>query len=69
MYWNSFTDFLAMGQHGLYVWGSVTVTAVCLVIEPVLVRHRHRTVLDQLRRRARAEHRAKTADIPPGEVA
>ena len=23
MYWNSFSEFLAMGNHGLYVWGSV----------------------------------------------
>jgi hypothetical protein len=23
MHWNSLADFLAMGSHGLYVWGSV----------------------------------------------
>ena len=22
MYWNSFADFLAMGKHGVYVWGT-----------------------------------------------
>ena len=69
MYWNSFSDFLAMGTHGLYVWGSVIVTAVCLALEPVLVGRRHRAVLDLLRRRARAEQRAKSADARQGDAA
>ena len=28
MYWNSLSDFLAMGNHGLYVWGSFIVMAL-----------------------------------------
>ena len=35
MYWNSFSDFLAMGNHGLYVWGSVVVMAVTMIVEPL----------------------------------
>ena len=35
MYWESFSDFFAMGGYGLYVWGSYIVTALCVVIELV----------------------------------
>jgi heme exporter protein D len=38
MHWNSLADFLAMGNHGLYVWGSVVVMALLMVAEPMLVR-------------------------------
>ena len=33
MYWNSFSDFLAMGTHGVYVWGSFIVMAI---LQPLL---------------------------------
>jgi heme exporter protein D len=28
IHWNSFSEFLAMGGYGLYVWGSFGVTAL-----------------------------------------
>lgn len=42
MYWKSAADFFAMGGYGLYVWGSYAVTAIFMLIEPVLVWRRHR---------------------------
>lgn len=38
MHWESISDFFAMGGYGLYVWGSYSVTALCVVIELVDLR-------------------------------
>ncbi|PKO44231.1 MAG: heme exporter protein CcmD [Betaproteobacteria bacterium HGW-Betaproteobacteria-3] len=46
MNWNSASEFFAMGGYGLYVWGSYAVTAIFMLIEPVLARRRHRAALD-----------------------
>ncbi len=46
MYWNSPTEFFAMGGYGLYVWGSFGVTAVLMLVEPVLAGRRHRRALE-----------------------
>jgi heme exporter protein D len=43
MNWGSFSDFLAMGGYGLYVWGSYGVTALALAIEVLLLVRRERT--------------------------
>ena len=48
MVWASFSDFLAMGGYGLYVWGSFLVFLICFVGEVVLVLNRRRTLLKQL---------------------
>ena len=50
MYWKSFADFLAMGNHGFYVWGSVAVFAIVLVLEPVFIVRGHTRLLARLRR-------------------
>jgi heme exporter protein D len=42
MNWNSATEFFAMGGYGLYVWGSYAVTALVMLIEPILAAQRHR---------------------------
>ena len=55
MYWNSFSEFIAMGNHGLYVWGSVAVTALCLVAEPLLIRRQRKQLIARLKRQLRAE--------------
>ncbi|WP_291994371.1 heme exporter protein CcmD [Candidatus Accumulibacter sp. ACC003] len=55
MHWNSFGDFLAMGNHGLYVWGSLLVMALLMVAEPTLVLRGRRTLVERLRRQYRAE--------------
>ena len=61
MYWNSFSEFLAMGSHGLYVWGSVGVMAVLMVLEPVLLIHGHRNLITRLKRQLRDEKSDRTA--------
>jgi len=38
MQWESISDFFAMGGYGLYVWGSYSVTGLCVVIELVDLR-------------------------------
>ena len=50
MQWNSVDDFFAMGGYALYVWGSFGVTAVALLIEPLLLKKRRSDVLRSLRR-------------------
>jgi heme exporter protein D len=55
MYWNSFSEFLAMGNHGLYVWGSVGVTALLLTLEPILVIQGRKRLVARLKRQLRAE--------------
>jgi heme exporter protein D len=41
MQWNSPSEFFAMGGYGLYVWGSYGVTALLMLVEPMLARRRH----------------------------
>ena len=48
MIWNSAAEFFAMGGYGLYVWGAYAVTFVCMAVEPMLARHRHRAALRAL---------------------
>ena len=44
MQWNSLNEFLAMGGYALYVWTSFGMTALCMAVEVVAIRRRHRTV-------------------------
>ncbi|MDR0577664.1 MAG: heme exporter protein CcmD [Candidatus Accumulibacter sp.] len=55
MYWNSLSDFFAMGDHGLYVWGSFAVMAALMILEPVLLARGRKKLLERLRRQYRAE--------------
>jgi len=55
MNWASPAEFFAMGGYALYVWGSFGVTALALLIEPFLVRHRRSAILRSLRRERLAE--------------
>ena len=55
MYWNSFSEFLAMGNHGVYVWGSVGVTALLMTLEPILLVRGRRSLVARLKRQFRAE--------------
>jgi heme exporter protein D len=54
MHWNSLSDFLAMGQHGPYVWGAFAVMAASMILEPVLLVRGRRRLLERLRRQAGA---------------
>jgi heme exporter protein D len=54
MHWNSLQEFLAMGGYGLYVWGSYGATAILMIAEPLLARHR----LSETRRSLKRERLA-----------
>ena len=41
MRWESWSDFWFMGGYGLYVWGSMGVTALLLLLEMVQARLAH----------------------------
>ena len=55
MYWNSFSEFLAMGNHGVYVWGSVIVMAIAMIVEPVLLVRGQKSLVARLKRQFRAD--------------
>ncbi len=55
MHWNSLADFLAMGNHGLYVWGSVLMMALLMLAEPILLLQGRKKLVARLRRQYRAE--------------
>jgi heme exporter protein D len=48
MNWQSWSEFLAMGGYGLYVWGSYAVTLVVLIGEIVALIMRRRGVIERL---------------------
>lgn len=50
MNWQSWSEFLAMGGYGLYVWGSYAVTLVVLAVEIVELVMRRRGVIERLAR-------------------
>lgn len=55
IYWNSLADFLAMGKHGLYVWGSFVVMAALMILEPILLARSRKNLIARLKRQYRAE--------------
>ena len=46
MIWQSAAEFWAMGGYGVYVWGSMGVSAGLLALEALLVRRGRRHALD-----------------------
>jgi len=48
MNWQSWSQFVAMGGYGLYVWGSYAVTLVVMVAEVAALVMRRRGVIDGL---------------------
>ena len=50
MIWSSAEEFFAMGGYALYVWGSFGLTALALLVEPLLLKKRRNEVLASLRR-------------------
>ncbi|MFM7801256.1 MAG: heme exporter protein CcmD [Limnohabitans sp.] len=49
MRWESWSQFWDMGGYGLYVWGSMAVTALCMVLEVWLARQAQRQALALVR--------------------
>ncbi|MBV2234959.1 MAG: heme exporter protein CcmD [Sterolibacterium sp.] len=50
MQWNSVAEFFSMGGYGLYVWGSFGVTALILLMEPLIVKQRQSQAVRAIRR-------------------
>ena len=55
IYWHSLSDFLAMGNHGFYVWGSFAVMALLMILEPILLMRGRKRLIERLQRQYRAE--------------
>ncbi|OYT99655.1 MAG: heme exporter protein CcmD [Burkholderiales bacterium PBB1] len=55
MVWNSWSDFVAMGGYGLYVWGSFGVTALVLAAEVWSVAARRRALRQRMHDATSAE--------------
>ena len=60
IYWNSLSDFLAMGNHGFYVWGSFAVMALVMILEPILLVRGRKRLIERLQRQYRAESLDRT---------
>jgi len=62
MYFDSFSEFLAMGGHGLYVWVAYGLTAVIFIfnlITPIF--KRKRLIVEQTRQLRREELHASNS--------
>ena len=59
IHWNSFSDFLAMGGYGFYVWGSFGATILIMAVEPIMVGRNRKTTIARLKRQMRADTRAE----------
>jgi len=47
------SEWLAMGGHGFYIWGSFGVSALFMIAEVILVMRRRRTLIQRLGRMIR----------------
>ena len=48
-------EFFNMGGYALYVWGSFGMTALLMIAEPLLVRHRRKQTLQGVSRLVRSK--------------
>lgn len=48
-------EFFHMGGYALYVWGSFGITALLMIIEPILLHKRHKAALQRVARIARMQ--------------
>ncbi|KYC28917.1 Heme exporter protein CcmD [Sterolibacterium denitrificans] len=58
MQWNSLAEFFSMGGYAFYVWGSFGVTALALLVEPLLVKQRQSQAVRAIRREKAASRHA-----------
>lgn len=49
MHWSSWSEFFAMKGYAFYVWGSYGMALLVFGIEILLVRHKRKITLQQLR--------------------
>ncbi|MFW6093577.1 MAG: heme exporter protein CcmD [Pseudomonadota bacterium] len=67
MSFSSFGEFLAMGEHGLYVWLSYGAALIIVVYNVVSVRLRLRRFFDEARAQQRRRQGAEAPGPSPGE--
>ena len=67
MIWQSAAEFWAMGGYGVYVWGSMGVSAALLALEVLLARLGRQQALEAVCEAMDAE--ALDAETPSGAVA
>lgn len=60
-------EFFNMGGYALYVWGSFGMTALCMIAEPILVRHRRKVTLQRVSRLVRSKS-ATQSNNPSGDL-
>jgi len=63
IYWSSFAEFLAMGGYAGYVWGSFGVTALIMLVEPIVAIRRRKNLVARLKRQTRAERESSNTRI------
>jgi heme exporter protein D len=54
------SEFFAMGGYALYVWGSFGVTALLMVVEPIMVRQRRKAAISRISRLIRLKSEQKS---------
>jgi len=52
----SWLEALDMGKYALYVWGSFGMTALCMVLEPLLVKNSSKKIRQRIARLNRLEN-------------
>ena len=52
MHWQSFSEFIAMGGYGFYVWGSFGVTFLAMGLELWLVNKRRQRIAQAVKQEA-----------------
>jgi heme exporter protein D len=57
--WASWSDFLAMGGYGVYVWGSYLVALTLMASEVAALRRRGRAAVENARRLRASEGGAR----------
>ena len=65
MQWHSFSEFIAMGGRGGFVWGAYGTFAVVMLVEPLLARWRHRAARLAIAERMADEEAARSAGARP----
>jgi heme exporter protein D len=53
--WNSPAEFFAMGGYALYVWCSFGACLLVMLVEPISIRMRKKTIIQRLRQERLAE--------------
>lgn len=61
MQFSSFSEFIAMGGHGFYVWLSYGVSALLLMLLVVFSVNKHKTIIKQIQQRQQRELKLKQA--------